>query len=139
MIIFSQLYCIGHILYCKWKQSKKEAIIVPSIRINDQLQQHQLQNHPRQLNTSKNNKILVEVKHLVCFLFFLFINAFLRYRRTSIAVIDSTTWLQESPIGLYFTDLTDKLLIMFIYPLLFYISHPELRNYWKSHLNIFNQ
>ena len=52
VIVISQLYCNGHILYCKWKQSKQEAIIVPSIRIHDHLQQQQHQNHPRQLNTS---------------------------------------------------------------------------------------
>jgi hypothetical protein len=136
VIILLQLYCNCHILYCKWNQSKQETIIAPSIRTNDQLEQPQLQMHQRQLNTISNNKILVEVKHLVFFLFFLLINGILRICWRSIDVVDSTTWLEVSPIWLYLTDFTDKLLILFIYPLMFYISHPELRNYWRNHLNI---
>ena len=138
-IVLLQLYCNLHILYCKWKHSKQDTITIPTININDQLEQPQQQIHQRRLNTSRNNKILVDVKHLVCFVLFLLINAFLRNRRTSIDIVDSSTWLEESPFWMYLTDFTDKLLILFIYPLMFYISHPELRNYWWNNFKGFFQ
>ena len=125
-------------MYCKWKQLKQERVVVPDIRINDQLEQPQRQMHQGNLNTARNNKVLVEGKHLLCLLFFLQTNTMLRYCRSSIDVLDSTTWMEASTIGLYLLDFTDKLLILFVYPLMFYMSHKELRNYWWNCFKISN-
>ena len=129
-----QLYCNSHILYCKWKQHREEKkLIVPRIVIqssdgeNNQIQPPE---PPQRLNTSSNNKILAEVKHLLCLILFPLVDIVANMFRNSIDVTEIPTWVEMSRVWFYVNDFGGKCLVLFLYPLMFYFSHSELRKYY---------
>ena len=136
-LLIGQLYCNGHILFCKWKQLREERKTVLPINktrpSDDDDRSNASECHIRrpQLNNSTNNKILAEAKHLIVMVLFLIIFVGSQWWINSIDLRDSTTWLNMPLILLYVCDLGIMFLIMFVCPLMFYLSHQELRRYWK--------
>ena len=147
------LYCNIRIDYLKWKQNKdekdsKRSVQIQPIRIipNDRPltdsnanveMRTPNQNQGIQLNTRRYNKIIAEMKHTLTFCFsaaFIFIirasqNHFVTYW-------DGAPITSQSKIMLYILDLGWVMLFSFIFPLLFYYSHQELRTYWKNTFKI---
>ena len=153
MLIVTVLYYNVRIDYLKWKQHQEEKVsersvqnqsmrIVPNGRpLTDSNENGEIpipnQNQGIQLNTRRYNKIIAEMKHTLTFCFsaaFIFIirasqNHFVTYW-------DGAPITSQSKIMLYTLDLGWVMLFSFIFPLLFYYSHQELRTYWKNTFKI---
>ena len=153
--IVVQLYCNVSIIHCKWKQYRKDTraisvtilpirpirILLNDVPIQDSVNERTIpqlvQNSNSPINNTSYNKILAEVEHIVCF--FVYVLAFLLIR----AYVDHfiTDWdrssiTKQSRILLYILDFGPKFLLSFMFPLMFYFSHKELRTYWKNSLNL---
>ena len=146
-----QFYCNIHIIYCKWRLYKEEnerfvsrrvPDVPPQILLNDRPISNSAglrENSPRiinqniNLNTISYNKILTDMKHILClfaFVMFLLITKSVRNR-----FMKNMDWREinnEYKIMLYILDFGPKFLLSFLFPLIFYISHKELRTYWKN-------
>ena len=135
-LLITQLYCNCHIMFCKWKQFREERnMALPIIKMHpsdgdDRPNPSECHIPSPQLNTSTTNKILADAKHLILYMGFLMIYVVSTWWIKSIDLRDSTTWLKIPLILLYVCDLGMHFLIMFVCPLMFYFSHPELRRYW---------
>lgn len=138
--ILVQTFCGIRIIYCKWKQWKSDRDSVIPIRIlphnhedDDRPPRIQTPDPGHMLNTSLTNKILPDLKHVICFflstLTFIFLHIYKKYLFSNFDLIVIT---KESRLMLYFINLAPRFLFSIIFPLMFYISHKELRNYWKS-------
>ena len=151
--VLVQFYCNIHIIYCKLRVHKEENKSVvnrgvsnasPQILLNDgpihdsvgsRANSQRVLNQKINLNTVSYNKILADMKHILClfaFVMFFFVtksinNQFKKH-------IDWRTINNEYRIILYILDFGAKLLLSFLFPLIFYISHKELRTYWKNSL-----
>ena len=83
------------------------------------------------------NKILVDLKHLLFILLYTISTLILKVLRTHfLDCLDWTSIDKESKLLLYIFDFAPKILILFMFPLMFYFSHKELRAYWKNTLNM---
>lgn len=149
VLLVTLLYCNIRIDYIKWKQHRDEkdsgrSVQIQPMRIflnngpltdsNGNAEIHAPnQNQVFQLNTVRYNQIIAEMKHTLSFSFsvaFVFIirasqNYFVTYW-------DGAPITSQSKIMLYILDLGWLMLFSFIFPLLFYYSHQELRTYWKN-------
>ena len=133
--VILQLYCNIHITYSKWQQFKAEKNNVVPIRIllNDSPIFVSNENPTLRLNTTAYNKILVDVKHIICFsIFATCIIVFGSLKKWIFLNLNSMSFTNESKILFYVFDFGKKLLLYFIFPLVFYFSHKELRTYWKN-------
>ena len=148
-LIVTVLYCNARIDYLKWKRYQEEKVSERSVQnqpmrifpncllLADSNENAEIpipnQNQGIQLNTRRYNKIIAEMKHT---LIFCFSAAFIFIIRTCqnhfVAYWDGTPMTSQSKIMLYILDLGWLLLFSFIFPLLFYYSHQELRTYWKN-------
>ena len=132
--LIAQFYCNGHIAYCKWKHYQEERSVLVSGRLrqlNDGEQQQPQNPIPRMpFNNTINNKTLAEVKHIVCLLIFLLIALISKLSKASLDSTDSTALLKTSPVLIFIYDFGTSFLILLIFPILFYLSHEELRKYW---------
>ena len=145
--ILVQLFCCIPIIYCKWQQWKKDRNNVIPIRIlphnhenDDSSPRIQRPDPGRTLNTNLTNKILPDLKHIICFLLSILILSFLHmYRNYLFSNYDLIYITKESTLMLYVINLIPKFLISFVFPLMFYLSHKELRNYWKKTICCFSQ
>ena len=89
------------------------------------------------LNNMAYNKILVDLKHLL--FFFLYAISTLILKALRLHFLDRLDWTsidKESKLLLYIFDFAPKILILFMFPLMFYFSHKELRAYWKNTFNM---
>ena len=147
-----QFYCNAHIVVRKWQQYIKEQRSIPQrlvqvqpirIFLNDTPIQHSanerrnslpIQNSAPRLNNIAYNKIIAEVGHIIWFfvnvLFFLLVRAYIDHIITD---LDTISIVSQSKIKLYILDLGPQLLASFIFPLILYFSHKELRLYWKNY------
>ena len=136
--LLAQLFCGSAIIYCKWQQWRKEQNDVIPIRIqannpesgNGQMKIQETQRNQR-LNTSLTNKILPDLKHLTCFGLYSLTLVFLQFYKNHFLPYSTTI---QSKIMMYIINLFPKFLFSIVFPLLFYISHKELRNYWKKQI-----
>lgn len=126
-----QIYCNIHIVYCKWQQYKEDksaeerSIQAPAI------------NQHFHLNTIAYNKILADLKHIFSFLVYLALTFTLRRLRYHFMIdFDKLTIKNQSKIFLYLLDFGPKMLLFFVFPLIFYCTHKELRTYWKNSFTI---
>ena len=141
------LSCNVHIVYRKLRQCKEEKsternrpvrIFLNSNPISDSNNDAEIpiQNHNTslKLNTTAYNKMLAEIKHTVCFCVCVVFFMVLRACRNHLI----TYWDGDNPskILLYTLDFGPRILFSFVFPLMFYYSHPELRTYWKNTLKI---
>ena len=146
-----QFYCNTHIVVRKWQQYIEDQRSVPQrlvqvqpIRIflndtpiqdstNERRNSHPIQNSAPRINNIAYNKIIAEVGHIIWFfvnvLFFLLVRAYIDHIITD---LDTISIVSQSKIKLYILDLGPQLLASFIFPLIFYFSHKELRIYWKN-------
>ena len=130
-----QLYCNIHIIYSKWQQYKAEKNNVVPIRIllNDSPIFVSNENPTLRLNTTAYNKILVDVKHIICFsIFATYIIVFGSLKKWIFLNPNLMSITNESKTLFYFFDFGKMLLLYFIFPVVFYFSHKELRTYWKN-------
>ena len=134
LTVIVQFYCNGHIAYCKWKHYQQERCVLVSGRLrqhNDgEQQQPQNPNPGSPFNNTINNKILPEVKHIGCLLIFLLITFASKASKASLDSTNSGALLETSPIFIFIYDFGTSFLLLLIFPLLFYLSHAELRKYW---------
>ena len=133
-----QLFCGSAIVYCKWQQWRKEQNDVIPIRIqtsNQECGQRQLEipapHRNQRFNTSLTNKILPDLKHLTCFGLYSLTLVSLQFYKNHFLSYSTTV---QSKIMMYIINLFPKFLFSIVFPLLFYISHKELRNYWKKQI-----
>ena len=141
------LSCNAHIIYRKWRQCKEEKNTERNrpIRIflnanpisgsnNDAEIPIQDHNPSLKLNTTAYNKMLAEIKHTVCFCACVVFFMVLRACRSHLI----TYWDGDNPskILLYILDFGPRILFSFVFPLMFYCSHAELRTYWKNTFKI---
>ena len=134
-----QFYCNGHIAYCKWQHYRQDKNLMVSIQpqqedVENLMGHDEHQNNNRlqlPLNTNAHNKILAEVKHLTCLLIF-FTISFVSKRSKSRFDSDRSSLVEASAVLLYFYDFGTSILMFLIFPLVFYISHPELRKFVKE-------
>ena len=134
-----QFYCNGQIAYCKWQHYKQEKKLLGSLQLQQkdgegQIDEDENQNNNRlqlPLNTNAHNKILAEVKHLTCLLIFYTISVVSK-RSKSRFDNDQSSLLEASAVLLYLYDFGTSILLLLIFPLVFYISHPELRKFVKE-------
>lgn len=149
-----QFYCNSHILYCKWQEYKKdkERISERNVRnvprilvnvrpmsgsINERSVSVSASNQTFNLNNLPYNKILADAKHIIClFIITLFFLTSKPISNNILYTLDSKSIHNESKILLYILDFGSKILLSFMYPLMFYISHKELRTYWKNAFSI---
>ena len=135
-----QLFCCIPIMYCKWQQWKKDRNNVIPIRIlphnhenDDSSPRIQKPDQGHTLNTSLTNKILPDLKHIICFLLSTLTLSILQiYKKHLFLNYDLIYITKESKLMMHVINLTPKFLFCFIFPLMFYLSHKELRNYWKT-------
>ena len=154
--VIIQFYCNAHIVVRKWQLYIEDQRSVPQrlvqvqpIRIflidnpiqystNQRRNSHPIQNSTPRLNNMVYNKILAEVGHIIWFfvnvLFFLLVRAYIDH---FIADLDTISIISQSKIKLYILDFGPQLLVSFIFPLIFYFSHKELRIYWKNYCRCF--
>ena len=137
------LYCNCRIIYCKWQQNRQEKDVVIPIQIlpngreinddrNNTHNHDQGSNQSFRLNNTTHNKILSEIKHIT-WVFVCFIVVFLTLRfRSDMIQSDIKSITLQSKIWLYLLDFGPAILLMLLYPLMFYFSHKELRTYWKN-------
>ena len=149
--VIIQIYCNVHIALCKWQQYNEDTkkiprghVRIPPIRIflNDMPIQDSasersisepIPDSVSRVNNVAYNKILAEVTHIILFfiyaLFFLLIRAYIDH-----IITDSDTYsiINQFKIKLYILDLAPQFLVTFMFPLMFYFSHIELRIYWKN-------
>ena len=145
IILVILFYCNCHIIYCKWQQNRKEKDDVISIYILSNGREisdahYNRQNHDQRsnqsfrLNNTIHNKILPEIKHITwVFVYIIVVLVALRFRSDMIQSDIKSISLQ-SKIWLYVLDFGPVSLLMLLYPLMFYLSHKELRTYWKNQL-----
>ena len=147
--IFVQFYCNIHIIYCKLRLHKEENERIANARVSDLSPQILLNDRPipntvrsranslrvlnqkTYLNTVSYNKILIDMKHILClfaFVMLFFITKSMRHQ--FIKHIDWRAIYNEYRIVPYILDFGPKFLLSFLFPLIFYISHKELRTYW---------
>ena len=134
-----QFYCNGHIAYCKWQHYRQEKNLLVSLQLQQKDGEGQQgddedQNNNRlqlPLNTNAHNKILAEVKHLTCLLIF-FTITYVSKRSKSTLDSDRSSLVEASAVLLYFYDFGTSILMFLIFPLVFYLSHPELRKFVKE-------
>ena len=134
-------YCNGHIAYCKWNhyQQERNSLVAGRLRQHNDGEHHQQPQNPnpqQQINNTSHNTILAEVKHIVCLLLFWSISIVSKATIVSLDTADLTPLLESSPIWLRIYDLGPPFLIRFIFPVLFYLSHPELRKYLWDCLSV---
>ena len=146
-----QFYCNIHIIYFKLRLHKEEnerafnrrvSVASPQILLNDRPIQNSVgsrANSPRvinqniNLNTISYNKILTDMKHILClFAFVMFLLITKAVRNRYMKNMDWRAIDNEYKIILYILDFGPKFLLSFLFPLIFYISHKELRTYWKN-------
>ena len=140
LIMLFQTYTIGHIIYRKWsvyqqEQHQPQPIPLFIIRLNECEPQNQNADPPGEvnLNTSSYNKVLVEVTHIFIFIAFVIVRLVLRRIAQSYTSTDIDGQLENIPkVTMYFCDLTPSILISFVFPLLFYGTHPKVRKYVKG-------
>ena len=150
--VIIQFYCNAHIVVRKWQLYTKDKRSVPlrlvqvqpirNFLIDNPIQDdtnerrniHPIQHSTPRLNNIAYNKIIAEVGHIIWFfvnvLFFLLVRAYLDYFITD---LDTISIISQSKIKLYILDFGPQLLVSFIFPLIFYFSHKELRIYWKNY------
>ena len=134
-----QFYCNGHIAYCKWQHYKQDKRLEVYIQTQQEDAENQLEHAEHQnnsrlnlpLNTNAHNKILAEVKHLTCLLIFITITVASK-RSKSKFDNDQSSLIEASAALLYLYDFGTSILMFLIFPLLFYISHPELRKFVRE-------
>ena len=144
-----QFYSIGHIIYCKWDHYKKEKAQrshVPSFLVelnhiesactqtqSNRSSQNAHAHDEIKFNNSSYNKVLVEASHIFTFIAFVIIRLVLRQLRQSFTDTNFVGNLEElSRLNMYICDLTPSILISFVFPLIFYLTHPKIRNYMKG-------
>ena len=149
--IIIQLYCNVHIVLRKWQQYKEEnrniqhgRVSIPIIRIflndnpiqastNERSISEPIPNSVARINNVAYNKVLAEVTHITLFfiyvLFFLTIRAYIGH---FISELDTHSIINQSKIKLYILNFAPQFLVTFMFPLMFYFSHIELRIYWKN-------
>ena len=149
--VIIQIYCNIHIAFRKWQQYKEETrniqhqlAPIPLIRIflNDEPFQDSIYNRSisepipnsgSRVNNVAYNKILAEVTHIILFfiyaLFFLLIRAYIDHFITD---LDTYSIINQFKMKLYILDSAPQFLVAFMFPLMFYFSHIELRTYWKN-------
>ena len=151
--VLVQFYCNIHIIYCKLKLYNEEIErfinrrvpgVSPQILLNDIPIPNAVEfrkNLPgvRDQNISLNNvsynKILTDMKHILClFAFIMFLLITKSVRNRFMKNMDWRAINNEYKIMLYILDFGPKFLLSFLFPLIFYISHKELRTYWKNSL-----
>ena len=146
-----QFYCNIHIIYYKlrlWKEENERLVsrrvpdVPPEILLNDRPISNSVgfrANSPRvinqniSLNTVSYNKILTDMKHILCL--FAFLMFFLLTKPARHYFMKNMDWRvinDEYKIIPYILDFGSKFLLSFLFPLIFYISHKELRTYWKN-------
>ena len=134
LVLIVLFYCNGHIAYCKWRHYQEERSLLVSGRLRQHVdgeQQHPQSPNPRlQLNNTINNKTLAGVKHIVCLLLFISIECVSNVSKASLDSTDLAALLETSPFFIFISDFGSIFLMVLIFPLLFYLSHPELRKYW---------
>ena len=149
--VLVQFYCNIHIIYCKWRLYKEEnerfvsrrvPDVPPQILLNDRPISNSAgfrENSPRvinqniNLNTISYNKILTDMKHILClfaFVIFFLITKSARHQFTK--NMDWRAINNEYKIIPYILDFGSKILLSVLFPLIFYISHKDLRTYWKN-------
>ena len=133
-----QLFCGSAIIYCKWQQWRKEQNDVIPIRIQtcnhaDGQEQIEMQatHHNQRFNTSLTNTILPDLKHLTCFGVYSLTLVSLQFYKNHFLSYSTTV---QSKIMMYIINLFPKFLFTIVFPLLFYISHKDLRKYWKKQI-----
>lgn len=135
-----QVYSIGHIIYRKWiiyqqERQQSHAMSVFIIRLND-FEPHNLRDHRDgevNLNTSSYNKVLVEVTHIIVLVAFVIIRLILRRIAQSYTSTGLDGGLEDIPkLTMYFCDLTPPILITFVFPMLFYVTHPKVGSYVRG-------
>ena len=143
IFLITLLYCNCHIIYFKWQQNRKKKDDVIPIQIlpnerevydahNNRQNQGQSSNKNFLLNNTIHNKILPEIKHIIwVFVYIIVVLIALRFRSDMIQSDIKSISLQ-SKIWLYVLDFGPVSLLMLLYPLMFYLSHKELRTYWKN-------
>ena len=149
--IIIQLYCNVHIVLRKWQQYKEEnrniqhqLVSFPIIRIflndnpiqdsaNERSIPEPIPNPVARINNVAYNKVLAEVTHITLFfiyvLFFLIIRAYIEH---FISDLDTHSIINQSKIKLYILNFAPQFLVTFMFPLMFYFGHIELRIYWKN-------
>ena len=143
MTLIVQLYCNSHIAYYKWKHYQEEKSLVISIRLRqpgdvEQQQQPDNSNPLQQYNTTTHNKILAEVKQITCLLLFLSITIVSKLSKSSLVSSNASALLDTHPVLLFIYDLGSSFLMLLLFPILFYLSHAELRQYWWERLSCTN-
>ena len=137
LISLFQVYSIGHIIYRKWivyqqERQQTQPISLFIIRIND-FEPHNLDDKPPgevNINTSSYNKVLVEVTHLITFIAFVIIRLILKNIGQSYANEDFNGKMENIPkLTMYFCDMTPSILLSFVFPTVFYVTHPKVRIY----------
>ena len=147
--IIIQLYAIGHIIYSKLAHQRQEnearnataAVLSPqsssagrSRRHQEEQQQQQPRNNTAngskiriiRNNDQAYNKILFDVLHMFFLLAMVMIGAVSKF------MLDGTSvenYPQTSPLSFYWYDFGRHIVLSLGFPLLFYFSHPEARQF----------
>ena len=148
-IVLFQIYLIGHIIYCKWnhyKNEKAQQVEVPLFLTElNRIEGAGTQTHPNRsnqnapvhdeikFNTSTYNTVLIEATHICAFIAFLAIKFVSRHLQQSFMDTHIGGNLDHGTrLVMYMQQHIPAILLTVVFPLLFYLTHPKIRNYVKG-------
>ena len=127
--ILIQFVATGSIAYEKWKiwqEERRNRVVSLQMQSQDQMEAPQSQQVPVGIHNQAYNDVLVELSHLLILLIFIIIGFI---SKTSKHTVEQTDLIGISRALLYFYDFGATHLLSLIFPICFYVTHPDVKTF----------